>query len=82
MTGILAFLFSPLGRIVAIGAVALAIVGGAYTKGRIDGRAAYKAKIEREIKDAVDKGDAARADALRKFDAAPDELSDDGFRRP
>jgi hypothetical protein len=79
---ILAFFFSPLGRVVAIGLAALAIVGGAYTKGRFDGRASYKAKIEREIANAIEKGDAARERALRDFDAAPDELPDDGFRRP
>ncbi len=82
MTAILAFVFSPIGRYVAIGLVFVAAIGGVYTKGRYDGRTSYKAKIEREIKDAVDKGDAARADALRRFDAAPDELPDDGFRRP
>ena len=79
---ILAFFLSPLGRYVGIGIAALAIVGGVYTKGRIDGQTAYKAKIERQIKDAIDKGDSARADALRQFDAAPDSLPDDGFRRP
>jgi hypothetical protein len=78
----LAFLFSPLGRYVVIGLVAIAAIGGVYTKGRIDGRSSYKAKIEREIANAIEKGDAARERALRDFDAAPDELPDDGFRRP
>lgn len=79
----IAFFLSPIGRYLAIGIAAVAIVGGAYTKGRLDGRASYKAKIERQIQDAKDKGDAAREKALRDFDAhADDELPNDGFRRP
>lgn len=79
----IAFLLSPLGRYVAIGVAALVFIGGAYTKGRFDGRASYKAKIERQIEDAKSKGETAREKALRDFDAAPDdELPDDGFRRP
>jgi hypothetical protein len=82
MTAILAFIFSPIGRYAVIALVAVSAVTGIYVKGRSDGRTSYKAKIEREISDAINKGDAARADALRRFDAAPDELPDDGFRRP
>lgn len=82
MTAILALIFSPIGRWVSAGAILLLALGGIYAKGRIDGQSSYKAKIEREIKNAVDKGDAARADALRDFDASPDSLPDDGFRRP
>lgn len=82
MTAILAFILGPIGRWLVTGFGILAIAGGIYAKGRIDERAGYKAKIEREISDAINKGDSARADALRKFDAAPDELPDDGFRRP
>lgn len=66
---ILAFFFSPLGRYVAIGLAALAIVGGAYTKGRIDGRASYKAKIERQISDAIASGNEARDRALGELNA-------------
>jgi hypothetical protein len=82
MTPILAFIFSPLGRYAIIALVAVGAVTGIYVKGRSDGRTAYKAKIEREIKNAIDKGDAARERALRDFDASPDSLPDDGFRRP
>lgn len=83
MTAVVAFIFSPIGRWVAGVAVVLALLGGVYTKGRLDGRTSYKAKIEREIRDAIQKGDAARERALRDFDAAPDDsLPDDGFRRP
>lgn len=78
----LGLLFSPLGRYAMIAIVAVSALGGLYAKGRYDGRTAYKAKIEREIKNAIDKGDAARERALREFDAAPDSLPDDGFRRP
>lgn len=79
----IAFLLSPLGRYLAIGIAAVALVGGVYTKGRLDGRTSYKAKIERQIQDAKNKGDSAREKALRDFDAhSDDELLDDGFRRP
>lgn len=78
MTAILAFLFSPIGRWIAVGGISILVVGSAYTKGRFDGRSAYKAKIERQIKDAISKGDHGSADALRKFDAG--ELSNDWFR--
>lgn len=70
-----AFLLSPAGRWLAAGALALAVVGGAYTKGYFNGRAAYKAKIERQISDAVKKGTEARDNSLRELDAGrvPDE---------
>lgn len=41
---------------------------GAYIKGRVDGKASYRLAIEREISDAVKRGQKGRADALRKFD--------------
>lgn len=78
MMAAIAFLTSPFGRYVGIGAIALLIVGGAYTKGRFDGRASYKAKIERQIKDAVEKGNDARERALRDLDAG--RLPDAWFR--
>lgn len=74
----IAFLLSPIGRYLAIAVAALAIVGGAYTKGRLDGRSSYKAKIERQIKDAVEKGTDARNNALRELDAG--RVPDDWFR--
>lgn len=74
----IAFFLSPLGRYLAIGLAAVAIVGGAYTKGRLDGRASYKAKIERQIKDAVEKGNDARNNALRDLDAG--RVPDSWFR--
>lgn len=65
----LSFFLSPIGR--WIGGVLLvgAMLGGIYTKGRLDGRASYKAKVERQINDAIQKGDHGRADALRELDA-------------
>lgn len=74
LIAIWSFISSPIGRWL-IGAVAmLAVIGGLYTKGRIDGRASYKAKIERQINDAIKKGDNGRADALKNLDDgnAPD----------
>lgn len=67
--GILAFVFSPIGRWVVGILSILAVAGGIYTKGRLDGRASYKAKIERQINEAVQKGENGRADALRQLDA-------------
>jgi hypothetical protein len=65
MTAIIAFFLSPIGRWVGIAGVSALLLGGTYTKGYFDGRAAYKAKIERQIKDAIDKGNAGRERALR-----------------
>lgn len=45
------------------------LIGGVYAKGRHDGKLSYKAKIEREIADAINKGEAGRADALKQLDA-------------
>lgn len=69
------------------GAIMLGVAIGAltfgYGWGAKDVRAAYKLKIEREIDNAKRKGDAARENSLRDFDALPDDqLPDDGFRRP
>jgi len=69
ITAVVSFFLSPLGRYVAIGLAAVALIGGVYGKGRIDGRASYKAKIERQIKDAVEKGTDARDHSLRELDA-------------
>jgi hypothetical protein len=74
MTAILALVLSPIGRWISGVLILLAVMGGIYAKGRIDGRSSYKAKIERQINDAVSKGDTGRADALKKLDegGAPD----------
>jgi hypothetical protein len=74
MAAILALVLSPIGRWISGVLILLAVMGGIYAKGRIDGRSSYKAKIERQINDAVSKGDTGRADALKKLDegGAPD----------
>lgn len=82
MSAIIAFFLGPIGRFVALAIFVVSAIGGVYVKGRIDGGAAYHAKMEREIKNAIDKGDVARERALRDFDASPDSVPDDGFRRP
>lgn len=81
MAGILAFFLSPLGRWVGIGAIILAAIGGIYVKGRSDGKAMYQAKLTREINKAIETGDRARTEALKKFDAQKDTIDDDGFAR-
>lgn len=78
MTAILAFVFSPIGRWIIGGLSILVVIGGIYTKGRIDGRSSYKAKIERQINEAIEKGDSGRADALKKLD---DGSTPDGWFR-
>ncbi len=67
MTILLWFITSPIGRAIILIAVVLIGDLGIYAKGRIDGKASYKAKIERQINEAVQKGDDGRADALRKL---------------
>lgn len=51
-----------------------------YGYGAVEGVTIYKAKIEAAIKKAVDKGDKARAKALKEFDEST-EIPDDGFAR-
>lgn len=78
MTAILAAIVSPIGRWIAGAVVVIGILAGIYAKGRIDGRSSYKAKIERQINDAVQQGDTGRADALKKLDEGT--VSDGWFR--
>lgn len=75
----LMFFLSPVGRYVGMALAALALVGGIYLKGHWDGKAAYRAKLAREISAAIEKGDRAREEALKKFDANKD--FSDGFER-
>jgi hypothetical protein len=77
---ILMWLIGPIGKYVTMFAVVVALTSGVYLKGRSDGVTGYKAKLEREIKRAIEKGDTAREEALRKFDANK-EVEDDGFAR-
>jgi len=65
--GIFAFFLSPIGRYVGIGLAALSMLGGIYLKGRWDQRAADKIKLEKEISQAIEKGEAGRAEALKNF---------------
>lgn len=74
----IAFFLSPIGKYLGILVGAVMLLGGVYTKGVYDGRSAYKAKIERQVKDAINKGSEARERALRELDAG--KLPDDWFR--
>jgi uncharacterized protein (DUF58 family) len=78
IVSILTFFTSPIGRWVGIAGVGLLVFFGAYAKGRWDGSSAHKAKIERQINDAISKGDEGRADALRKLNA--EQLPDSWWR--
>lgn len=74
--------FVPQVRALALaGAITVTAGYGGLLYGHHAGRADYKAKIEKEIADAILKGDEARERALRDFDAAAGRLPDDGFER-
>lgn len=68
MTAIAAFILSPIGRWIAGVGIVVLLLTGVYVKGRFDGRASYKAKVERQINEAIEKGDDGRAKALKKLD--------------
>lgn len=68
MTAILGLVLSPVGRWVSGFVAVLAIISGIYIKGRSDGKQSYKAKIERQINEAISKGETGRADALKRLD--------------
>lgn len=78
MSAILAFFLGPIGKWIGIAGVGVLLIFGSYAKGRWDGSAAHKAKIERQINDAIQKGEQGRVDALRKLDA--EQLPDSWFR--
>ena len=66
------FLLTPIGRYIALGAIAIAVVGGLYWKIRsdaIDYERARRAQIELErLRDAITAGDSV--------DVSPDRLRD------
>jgi len=76
------FVATPLIKWGGMAALVVALLTSIYVKGRSDGKATYKAKIEREIATAIRDGKDAKRDALREFDATPDGVRDDGFSRP
>lgn len=78
MAAIFAWFIGPIGRWVAGGLAILIALGGIYEKGRFDQRAYDKAKLQKEISNAIEKGENGRADALRKLDAGG--LPDGWFR--
>jgi hypothetical protein len=94
--GALSFILSPIGRIVGIGAVVLALMGGLYLKGRGDGAAKAEAacaaaraiEIGRQMQasTAAQEADKARAEATEKALAASqalvESLTEDVRRRP
>lgn len=80
MPAILLWFLSPLGKIIGIVTICALAFGGVYTKGRVDGKSAYQAKLTRQLNAAIKKGNDAEAKALKKFDSEK-ELEDDGFER-
>lgn len=64
------FLKSPVGRWIAGAGIILIIIGGIYVKGRHDGKLSYQAKVQREIAEAIQKGENGRASALKQLDSS------------
>ena len=80
LAAIFTWILSPIGRIVMIAFCTVILLSVIYVKGRVDGKAAYQAKLIREINTAITKGDQARMEALKKFDSNK-EIEDDGYSR-
>ncbi|HSI42274.1 MAG TPA: hypothetical protein VLA00_17145 [Xanthobacteraceae bacterium] len=81
MLGVFALAAHPLGRTVLLMLAALAGLGGAYVKGRLDGRALYLARGDRDVLELVERAAQARLRADRR-DADDRRLrDDDAFRR-
>lgn len=74
---ILAFFLSPIGRWVAIGAIALAALGANDLYFYKKGENHVQEKWDAAVQAAIDKGNAARTDAERAITADPDGLRDD-----
>ena len=74
------FTATTFGRVVGIALVSIVVLFGTYWvgyyKGHVNGVAGYKAKIERAIGRAVQKGNKAEIDALKDFDKNPDGFTD------
>jgi len=81
MLTLLGMLATPLGRALALLAGVLALSGGIYLKGRMEGRAACLAEGERDVLDTISRANAARAAADRRHDDAGRLRDDDTFRR-
>ena len=78
----LAFILSPIGRIVAGGVVILAMLGGIYVKGYSDGKQNVQAKWDRAVQATIDRGEEIRREAERDIaPAVPDELQHDPNNR-
>ncbi len=79
MPQLILWFLSPLGRLVGISTIVLAVFGYVYGRGHHDATVSIKETTQRESTKAVSKADAARRDATQRFDAG--RLRDDGFLR-
>ena len=77
----LTLLAGPMGRAGAMIVAVLALLGGIYLKGRMEGRAACLAEGERDVLETISRADDARADADRRNIDAGRLRDDDTFRR-
>lgn len=77
----IAFLFSPIGKFLAIALIASAVAGGIYAKGRSDGSAAAYAAVERQQKRAITLATKAREHLSDACERDPKTcVPDDWFR--
>ena len=74
----IALLFSPLGKIIAVAVAVAAILGGVYLKGRSDGASSVQAKWDAAVQAAIERGEGARRDAERDVERG---VPDDKFNR-
>ena len=79
----LSWFIGPIGRWFAGGAVILAVIGGIYAKGNLDGRHAVKVQWDAAIQADIAKADKNRADADRSIilDPTTRELCRDKWQR-
>ena len=77
----LTLLAGPMGRAGAMIVAVLALLGGIYLKGRMEGRAACLAEGERDVLETISRAGRARADADRRNIDAGRLRDDDTFRR-
>lgn len=78
----IAFLVSPIGRVLAYGAIILAALGGLYVKGYSDGKSYVQAKWDAAEQATIKRGSEARQDAERDTAIEPDSsLRNDRYNR-
>lgn len=82
MASIIAFIFSPIGRYIAVFLIVIAAIGGIYIKGHSDGSANVQAKWDSAVQAAINRGTEARSSAESSVDGESDDwMRNDKFNR-